>query len=581
MVNHVARLAVSHHSPLHIFQEAAARAYLRVRHGRGPANSSNVGPSSDAPSRKSFDPINCQWCVSSWMAVSSVSQSTSRHSKISSPLRPVSNLSARRRFLRHYSSRTQAESAPLLPVFNSFPSFSLEEGLKKRPPLSQNSRRFQPSRDGPMQTAVTSDTANSAPTDSRVDGLDHIVSPSTALDDDPQSISPKVHDTPRHPVTVLSICNREDSLTQRLHHLYTSFPHTSVKSLVAYHDAFPHLQSSRSYNFLLRLAIRHSAFGTARALLRSMRASRVPEDQTTWKLCVRLLVREGRWPEAYDLVLNLPKGPPHVPFVPDSIPVTVWAELLGTLKRRAFRLQHTRNPGMHNLMRYRQVMRLLPPLGVASTDVPLPQAVYASVAALLGMKEREAARKVTAQFITMQPKNLALRLVHLHVAAEPGGQSLTTFYRALRDLRGFRALCPELKPNSITLFLLLGHLKGAKQCGIIGDKLAGWFRRRWGNSVVSPRVERRLLALAVKEKRVGLIQKWMTCVEARRKIWWMWSLEREVVDGEVPKRRSLTRHPELRLAKAGTEVFLVDRLLRRASRVLKKRKSACSLRRDG
>ena len=577
MVNHVARLAGSHHFPLYIFQEPAARAYLRVRHGSSPANSSNVGPSTNAPSRKSFDPMNCLWCVSSRMVIFSVSQSTSRHSKSSSPLRSVSNLSVRCRFLRHYSSPAQAECDPLPPVFNSSPSFSLEGGSQKRPPLSHNSHRLQPARGGPMQAAVTSDTANSAPMDSRVDGLglDHFASPSTTLDDVLQSISPKIHDTPRHSVTRLSICNREDSLTRRLYHLYTSFPHTSVQSLVAHHDAFPDLQSSRSYNFLIRLAIRHSAFGTAHALLRSMRASRVPEDQTTWKLCVRLLVREGRWPDAYNLVLNLPKSLPRVSLVSDGVLVTIWAELLGTVKRRAFRgRQHTCDPGMHNLTRYRQVMRLLPTLGVATTDTPPPQAVYASVAALLGMKEQEAARKVTAQFITMQPKDLALRLVHLHVAAEPGRQSLATFYRALRDLRGFLALCPELEPNSITLFLLLGHLKGVKPCGIIGDKLVGWFRRRWGNSVVSRRVERRLLALAVKEKRVELIRKWMTCVETRRKVWWMWSLEREVVDGGVPKRRSLTRRPELQFAKGGTELFLVNRLLRRASRVLKERKSA-------
>ena len=482
-------------------------------------------------------------------------------------------------FLRHYSSRAQAESAPILPVFNRFPSFSLEGSLRRRPPLGQNSQRIRPSRGGPTQTAVTSNAANSAPTKSRVDVLDHFVSPSTVLDDDgPQSIPPEVHDTPRRPATGLSICNREDSLIRRLHHLYTSLPHTSVQSLVTYHDTFPDLQSSRSYNFLLRVAIRHSAFATAHALLRSMRSSRVPEDQTTWKLCVRLLVREGRWPEAYDLVLKLPRSPPRVSFVSDGIPVTVWAELLGTVKRRAFRgPQHACDPGMHNLVRYRQVMRLLPTLGVASTEAPPPQAVYASVAALLRMKEQEAARKVTAQFIAMEPKGLTLRLVHLHVAAEPERQTIATFYRALRDLQGFRVLCPELEPNSTTLFLLLGHLKGAKRCGIIGDQFVGWFRRRWGNSVVSPGVERRLLALAVKEKRVDLIRKWMTCVEARRKAWWMWSLEREVVDGGVPKMRRATRRPELRLAKAGTELFLVDRLLRRASRVLKKaRRGACT-----
>ncbi len=66
MVNHVARLAVSHHhSPfLLIFQEAAARAYLRVQCGSSPANS-NVGPTSNAPSRTSFGPTtNHLWCAS-------------------------------------------------------------------------------------------------------------------------------------------------------------------------------------------------------------------------------------------------------------------------------------------------------------------------------------------------------------------------------------------------------------------------------------------------------------------------------------------------------------------------------------
>jgi hypothetical protein len=518
--------------------------------------------------------MNLLWCVSSTMAVFSVSQSTSRHFKSSSPLRPVNNLSVGCRFLRHYSSPAQAECDPLPPVFTSSPSFTLEGGLKGRPPLGHDGQRFQLAQGGPMQTAVAGDTTDSPRTmNPRVDGL-HFTSPSTILDDILQSISPKIDDTTRHPVTRSRIRKkREDSLTRLLYQLSISFPQRSVKSLVAHHDAFPDLQSSRSYNFLLQLAIRHSAFGTAHALLRSMRASRVPEDQTTWKLCVRLLVREGRWPDAYNLVLDLQKSLPRVSLVSHGVLVAIWVELLGTVKRRAFPgRQHMCDPGMHNLTRYRQVMRLLPTLGVATRNRPPPQAVYASVAALWQMKEHEAAREVTTQFIATQPKDLALRLVHLNVAAEAGRQSLLTFRRALRDLREFLALRPELKPNSTTLFLILGHLKRVKQCGIIGDQLVRRFRRRWGNSVVSPRVERRLLTLAVKEKRVEMIRKWMTCLEARRKVWRMWSLEREVVDGVVPKRRRVVRRgPEVRLAKAGTELILVDRLLRRASRVLKER----------
>ena len=351
--------------------------------------------------------------------------------------------------------------------------------------------------------------------------------------------------------------------------LYTSSPQPSIQNLILFHDTFPDQQSSRTYNLLLRLAIRHSAFGTARAILQAMRTSRVPEDQTTWKLCVRLLVREGRWSDAYNLVFNLPKTPSRAPFISDGVPITVWAELLGTVKRRAFRGRRGHDPGMYTLSRYNHVMHQLPKLGVSSLDTPPPQVVYASVTALLRMREREAARQVTSRFLSIDPKGLGLQLLHLHVAAEPRRPSLMTFYRAIQDLHGFRTLCPELEPNGTTLFLLLGHLKRVKRCGIIGHNLVQRFRRRWGNSVVSPRVERRLLALAVKEKEMNLAKEWVTCVKPRPKIWWLWRLEREVVDGAAPRRRSVMQQPHLRFAKAGTERLLVNRLLRRVSRMLK------------
>ena len=420
-----------------------------------------------------------------------------------------------------------------------------------------------------MQTPSTDDTGNKECLPNFPDDfLVHEPEFSAALEDDPLSISAEIDDILQSAaVTKSSIHHGYYSLSQRLKNLYMSYPHASIRSLVSYHDAFPDQQSSRSYNLLLRLAIRHSAFGTAHALLQSMRTLRVPEDQTTWKLSVRLLVREGRWSDAYNLVFNLSSAP----FNSDGVPIAVGVELLGTLKRRAFRDRgRTRDAGMCTLQRYSHVMDQLQSLGVSSTDTPPPQVIYASVAALLRMQEREVARQMTIQFLPMDPKGLGMRLVHLLVAAEPRRQSLKTFYRAIRDLRGFRLLCPELKPNSTTLFLLLGHLKRVKRCGIIGHKLVRWFRRRWGKSVVSPCVERRLLALAVKEKRVDLINEWVTRVEPRRKNWWMWSLEREVVDDAVPERRRLTRRPELRLAKAGTERSLVNRVLRRASRVSKR-----------
>jgi hypothetical protein len=471
--------------------------------------------------------------------------------------------------LRRYSSRSRArkkpKGVPLLPVPSGLPSpvSCYREKVKKQLPRSRKSQRNQEPRYVLMRKPTTSDTKNLANT--WIDSVDHVPTSSTALEDDPLSNLSEIYDTSRSAVTKSSIRHAQCPLSQSLLHLYMSSHHAPIQSLVSYHNTFPDQQSSQSYNLLLRLAIRHSAFGTAHALLQSMRASRVAEDKTTWKLCVRLLVREGRWPEAYNLIFNLPKTLSRAPFISDGVPITVWVELLGTLKRRAFRGGLARHPGMSALPRYSHVMHQLPKLGVSSMDTPPPKVVYASVAALIRMQEREAARRVTNQFLSMDPKGLGLQLLHLHVAAEPRSRSLC---RAIRDLKGFCALCPELKPNSTTLFLLLGHLKRLKRCGTFGHRLVRVFRRRWGESVVSPGVERRLLALAVKEKRVDLIKRWMTCVKLR-KVGRMWNLEREVVDGAVPRRRSVTRYPELRLAGAGTERFRVNRLVRRASRVLR------------
>lgn len=567
MLNHVARSAILHHPPFQtIFQEAAARAYSRVQTGRSPINVLRPGPSTEVSSRDIHVPIISIPCaVLRMIDFSRFSHSTFSIRKPSC-WRFCSNLTVQRGLLRHYSSRAPPQSAPTLPVFSAIPSLRPKGKSKKRSFISQKGQQFQ----SPL--LVLRDTAGGPSlSNSEIDFLDQALSPSTALEDNPMPTPLDLRNTSQPSVTISSTHCRNDSLSRQLHHLYLSSPHASIQSLVSYHDSFPDRQSTWSYNLLIRLSIRHSAFGTAHTLLRSMRASRVPEDLTTWKLCVRLLVREGRWLDAYNLVMDLPKNPSCAPFASDGAPVHVWAELLGTVKRGAFGdMTQMRDPGMYNLARYHHVMRQLPKLGISSKDTPPPQVVYASVAALLRMRQREAAQQVTTQFLAIDPKGLGLRLVHLHVAAEPRRHSLATFYRALRDLQGFRVVCPKLKPNSTTLFLLLGHLKGVKRCGIIGHKFVEWFRRRWGNSVVSPRVEQRLLALAVKEKRVDLIKQWMTCVKTRRKIWWMWSLEREVVDGGIPKRRSLSRDPDLRLARVGTERLNVDRILRRASRVLLK-----------
>lgn len=63
--------------------------------------------------------------------------------------------------------------------------------------------------------------------------------------------------------------------------------------IVRYHDSFPWLQTSHSFNTVLELTVRHSAIGTVRKLLRAMQSSGKLFDERTVELVTRLRVRLG------------------------------------------------------------------------------------------------------------------------------------------------------------------------------------------------------------------------------------------------------------------------------------------------
>ena len=407
-------------------------------------------------------------------------------------------------FLRRDSSRA-SNGRTFLPVHRGLPFRRPREyrkTVKTHTLFDQKNLPLRSPRDVTLQTTATCRRP--------IDSLDRVPTLSTLPEDSPalnSSNSLTYPDSSEKRPAVMSTVTCEDSLFKRLLHFYMSSSHFPICTLVAYHCSFPGMQSTRSYNLLLRLAVQHSEFSIAHNLLRLMRTSRITEDLTTWKLCVRLLVRQGRWPDAYNLVFDLPKDPPRAPFTSGCVPVTVWVELLGTTTvSQPTTNTQPQDPGMHNLTRYFHLMRQLPKLGISTEDTPPPQVVYASVAALIRMEQREAARQVTVHFLGVYPEHLGRRLVHLHLAADPGRRTNMTFFRALRDLKAFCAVCPKIIPNSTTLSLLLDHLEGVEKCGELGNKLVGWFHRQWGNTVVTPSVERRSLALAVKQKRVDLIR---------------------------------------------------------------------------
>ena len=72
-----------------------------------------------------------------------------------------------------------------------------------------------------------------------------------------------------------------------------AIPVIALAQISRYHDCYPWLQTSRSFNTVLELAVRHSAIGTARKLLRAMDARNAPFTERTVALITRLRVRVG------------------------------------------------------------------------------------------------------------------------------------------------------------------------------------------------------------------------------------------------------------------------------------------------
>jgi len=301
----------------------------------------------------------------------------------------------------------------------------------------------------------------------------------------------------------------------------------------------------------------------------------MPGTLDTWKLRVRLLVREGRWSDAWAIAMNGKDDWVGWRYASDGVPLPVWIELLGTPKKRGQSRRHGQGDAkptkvadsMQSLARYNLVMRQRPKLTMESGSPP-PRVVYASVEALLHMGERQVAQQMTTHFLNLLPEGIALRLVHLHLGVRPTTRGLNTYYQALRELRAFLLIRPTLRPNATTLFVLLGHLRRAEQGGTIGDKLARAYRRRWGEKTWSPQVCRRLLTLAMKEGRQDLVRVLLLAGRVAQDAKLFHAKEKEVLGGLPRKYRTLIMPSMTRVfSERGTERVRWDKTAIRAGRV--------------
>jgi hypothetical protein len=319
----------------------------------------------------------------------------------------------------------------------------------------------------------------------------------------------------------------------------------ALSALLDYHSSFdPEIRSTRSFNLLLALAIKQTSFGVAWELLDQMKRESVASNFETRKLLLRLLVRTGRWDEAWRVVSEADAATEGT--------ISLWLELFDMPKRGALRDSklaplHEYNDSSElsslHADRYQFLLRKLPYI-LSHLHIGKPiRLVGAIVRALMYLKHHRLALQLVTDYLRGLPGPVdamanaqCLSLVHLLLV--PLAHDRLGTLAAHRVARKVLAVAleemPGLKPNSTTLYLLLASLKNTRMCGTRALRLTRQFTRQWGEAIADRRVWRRVAALAVKEGRFGIFNNVILQENRREYVRRIWSLSVEVNGGRGP-----------------------------------------------
>ncbi|KAG6912038.1 hypothetical protein DXG01_000286 [Tephrocybe rancida] len=356
--------------------------------------------------------------------------------------------------------------------------------------------------------------------------------------------------------------------------IHSRHPPPSLPALMDYHDLHPGFRSTRSYNLLISLAIRTASYGTARWLLDSMRAERVPGNLETWKLKVRWMVQSGMWNKAWRQAMDISprtrtrtKDGDKVIFkVTNALPLPIWIEFFRTLKygttrirsrRRRTSTPNTQAPSVPTpsdsapsdslhlySTRYHTLMNNRPTVVPHDLSSTPPKAIYHTVWIMLNVGQSDTALSLSKSYFASLPPQISrswyricLDILHLNIAKGSSQQGLRRLYESRRAMVSLISAYPTLQPTSTTLFLLLAPLYRAKRCGTVAANTLRAFKSLYGSRTEDRRVRRRVALLALKEGRRDIVQKMLDRERGARWAHATWRLT-ERVTGTAAKPRS-------------------------------------------
>lgn len=334
----------------------------------------------------------------------------------------------------------------------------------------------------------------------------------------------------------------------------------SLPALIDYHDMYPKSQSARSYNLLIGLALRHTNYGSAQWLLRSMKVNGVHPNLETSKHRVRWLVQTGCSREAFKFVKSLSSdNESHAGSDKQQLRrqqkkiLPVWLELFRPVKGRSIHKatsEERRNKNQSSrkslppaatshILRCPQLLELKSLITSETLSEMSPGLAYHMIRFLLQVGDTSAARSMTNTYLSNLPRRLprhlarsCLHIAHLHLTHDCStNKGLARFFEIRRTLVDILKQHNGIRPTSTTLLLLLAPLRRAKRCGTIAWKVLNSFKPQIRRKIVDSRVRRRVIMLADKEGRTDIIEKIRPYERSFRLARYLWRMERDVLGG--------------------------------------------------
>ncbi|KIY50549.1 hypothetical protein FISHEDRAFT_57366 [Fistulina hepatica ATCC 64428] len=369
--------------------------------------------------------------------------------------------------------------------------------------------------------------------------------------------TPVAADALAHPPPTLPPSVSKSGLYRNLVHMLSAQgPPVDLRTMIDYHNMLPRLRSVQSFNLLIGLAIKHYSLGIAQSLLHTMQADSIPGNLETLQLTIRVLVRAGWWERALDVAATkLQLSDVYLSTNDHGLPALVWAEFLAVLHRRPFRTRlrrHSLGPSRTDVMPALSLPQGFPLLTPPEISKPHPRLIYTLSKALLLSNRKHFARELAATYLRdsqlPRAKHVAWasRIIDLFVLYEPSTKGLHRFHQAHTAMLSFLSCHPVIRPSSMTLFHLLGHLRNVKMCGTLAAYTLQNFENKWGRTAMSTsRVRRRVAAFCLKEGRWDIANRLLQNERRTEKVRARWRMQCRVI-GHMPKRPRRRTRPSVR-----------------------------------